>query len=206
MRSKDQELMKKIKEYVEDYAIEHDGKVPSTTLIGQKFNMSRVSGFRYLQAMNENGMIIYKNGILRTEKLDKIHMTCGSLSENYPEGITAGEPESVEGMVDQYFSMPPLFVDGRKGHFFTLTVRGDSMIDAGINEGDLVILRECEEAQPNDIVAAYIRGAGSTLKRFCIDEKGPFLWAENNTWSIDDRMFGREFEVQGVAIKVLKDI
>ena len=58
----------------------------------------------------------------------------------------------------------------------------------------------------DDIVVAYIRGSGSTLKRYCRDDDGPFLWAENNSWNADDRVFGREFDVQGVAIKVLKDI
>ncbi len=206
MRSKNQELMRKIKAYVEEYAMQHNGNAPSTTMIGDKFHMTRVSGYRYLKAMDELGMIIYRDGKVRTDKLDKINMRTGDLSENYIEGITAGTPVEIEGMVDEYFSMPPLFVDGQRGHFFTLIVKGDSMIDAGIDDGDIVICRESEEANVDDIVVAYIRGSGSTLKRYCRDDDGPFLWAENNSWNADDRVFGREFDVQGVAIKVLKDI
>ena len=206
MRSKNQELMRKIKAYVEEYAMQHNGNAPSTTMIGDKFHMTRVSGYRYLKAMDELGMIIYRDGKVRTDKLDKINMRIGDLSENYIEGITAGAPVEIEGMVDEYFSMPPLFVDGQRGHFFTLIVKGDSMIDAGIDDGDIVICRESEEANVDDIVVAYIRGSGSTLKRYCRDDDGPFLWAENNSWNADDRVFGREFDVQGVAIKVLKDI
>lgn len=206
MRSKNQDLMRKIKAYVEEYAMQHNGNAPSTTMIGDKFHMTRVSGYRYLKAMDELGMIIYRDGKVRTDKLDKINMRTGDLSENYIEGITAGTPVEIEGMVDEYFSMPPLFVDGQRGHFFTLIVKGDSMIDAGIDHGDIVICRESEEANVDDIVVAYIRGSGSTLKRYCRDDDGPFLWAENNSWNADDRVFGREFDVQGVAIKVLKDI
>ena len=206
MRSKNQELMRKIKAYVEEYAMQHNGNAPSTTMIGDKFHMTRVSGYRYLKAMDELGMIIYRDGKVRTDKLDKINMRTGDLSENYIEGITAGTPVEIEGMVDEYFSMPPLFVDGQRGHFFTLIVKGDSMIDAGIDDGDIVICRESEEANVDDIVVAYIRGSGSSLKRYCRDDDGPFLWAENNSWNADDRVFGREFDVQGVAIKVLKDI
>ena len=206
MRSKNQELMRKIKAYVEEYAMQHNGNAPSTTMIGDKFHMTRVSGYRYLKAMDELGMIIYRNGKVRTDKLDKINMRIGDLSENYIEGITAGAPVEIEGMVDEYFSMPPLFVDGQRGHFFTLIVKGNSMIDAGIDDGDIVICRESEEANVDDIVVAYIRGSDSTLKRYCRDDDGPFLWAENNSWNADDRVFGREFDVQGVAIKVLKDI
>lgn len=206
MRSKNQKLMRKIKAYVEEYAMQHNGNAPSTTMIGDRFHMTRVSGYRYLKAMDELGMIIYRDGKVRTDKLDKINMRIGDLSENYIEGITAGAPVEIEGMVDEYFSMPPLFVDGQRGHFFTLIVKGDSMIDAGIDDGDIVICRESEEANVDDIVVAYIRGSGSTLKRYCRDDDGPFLWAENNSWNADDRVFGREFDVQGVAIKVLKDI
>ena len=206
MRSKNQELMRKIKAYVEEYAMQHNGNAPSTTMIGDKFHMTRVSGYRYLKAMDEMGMIIYRDGKVRTDKLDKINMRGGDLSENYVEGITAGIPIEAEGLVDEYFSMPPLFVDGQHGHFFTLIVKGDSMIDAGIDDGDIVICRESEEAHVDNIVVAYIPGSGNTLKRYCRDDDGPFLWAENNSWNADDRVFGREFKVQGVAIKVLKDI
>ena len=68
------------------------------------------------------------------------------------------------------------------------------------------ICRVQETADTGDVVAAYIRGSGSTLKRYCLDDDGPFLWAENRKWKKEDRMFGREFDIQGVAIKVLKDL
>nr|MBQ4457812.1 hypothetical protein [Clostridia bacterium] len=161
--------------------------------------------FGYLKAMDKLGMIRYEDGIIHTEVTDKMIVPT-RLCKGYVEGITAGAPNEIEGGVESYFSIPPMFVDGKKGNFFTLKVIGDSMIDAGIDDGDIVICRESEEAMVDDIIVAYIRGNGSTLKRYCRDDDGPFLWAENSSWSIDDRMLGREFDVQGVAIKVLKDI
>ena len=80
------------------------------------------------------------------------------------------------------------------------------MIDAGIKPGNLVIFRQSDEARPGDIVSACTRGHGFTLKRLCWDEEGPYLWAENKQWSEKERFFGREFDVQGVAIKIVKDI
>lgn len=206
MRSRDQALMGRIRDYIEEYALRHGGEAPSTTVIGEKFHMTRVSGYRYLKTMDELGMIVYRDGRVHTDRLDKIRTRSGELSANYTEGITAGEPVEIDGLVDEYYAMPPLFVDGQKGSFFTLVVKGDSMIDAGIDDGDIVICRECEEARVEDIVVAYIRGNGSTLKRYCVDDEGPYLWAENSTWNVDDRMFGREFEVQGLAIKVIKSL
>jgi len=205
MLQKDRSLMERIKRFVEDYALTNHGNTPSMTEIGAKFNISRSGAFGYLKAMDKLGMIRYVDGVIHTDVIDKVAMPL-RLCKGYVEGITAGAPNEVEGYVDSYFPIPPMFLDERKGNFFTLKVTGDSMIDAGIDSGDIVICRESEEARVDDIVVAYIRGAGSTLKRFCRDDDGPFLWAENNSWSIDDRMFGRQFDVQGVAIKVLKDI
>lgn len=205
MLQKDPELMEKIKLFAEEYALKNHGKTPSMAEIGSRFGISRSGAFGYLKAMDQRGMIRYENGVIHTDLTDKV-IEPAQLCKGYIEGITAGTPEEVEGYVDSYFSIPPMFLDGRKGSFFTLKVTGDSMVDAGIDNGDLVICRECEEAREKDIVVAYIRGSGSTLKRYLRDEIGPFLWAENNSWSNDDRLFGREFDVQGVAIKVLKNI
>ena len=204
MPQKDRGLMDRIRQYVEEYAMTNRGRTPSMAEIGARFGISRSGAFGYLKAMDRLGLIKYDGGIIRTDVLDK--MTVPSrLCRGYIEGITAGAPAEVEGYVDSYFPIPPVFLDGKKGSFFTLKVTGDSMVDAGIENGDIVICRESEEARTDDIIVAYIRGAGSTLKRYCMDE-GPFLWAENKTWNIDDRMFGREFDIQGVAIKVLKNL
>ena len=205
MLQKDRGLMERIKCFAEEYALANHGATPSMTEISTKFGISRSGAFGYLKAMDKLGMIRYEDGVIHTDVTDKMFVPT-RLCKGYVEGITAGVPNEVEGYVDSYFSIPPMFVNGKKGKFFTLKVTGDSMIDAGIDSGDIVICRESEEAQVDDIIVAYIRGTGSTLKRYCWDDDGPFLWAENSTWSIDDRMLGRQFDVQGVAIKVIKDI
>ena len=200
MLQKDRGLMERIKRFAEEYALANHGATPSMTEIGAEFGISRSGAFGYLKAMDKLGMIRYEDGVIHTDVTDKMYVPT-RLCKGYVEGITAGAPNEVEGYVDSYFSIPPMFVNGKKGNFFTLKVAGDSMIDAGIDSGDIVICRECEEAQVDDIIVAYIRGTGSTLKRYCRDDDGPFLWAENSTWSIDDRMLGRQFDVQGVAIR-----
>lgn len=205
MLQKDRGLMDRIKVFVEEYALANRGKTPSMAVIGKRFGISRSGAFGYLKEMDRLKMIRYEDGVIHTDVTEKMFMS-GQLCKGYVEGITAGAPNEVEGYVDSYFMIPPMFVNNRKGNFFALKVTGDSMIDAGINSGDIVICRESEEAAPEEIVAAYIRGEGSTLKRYCRDDDGPFLWAENHSWSEKERMFGREFDIQGVAIKVISDI
>ncbi|MCI2394109.1 transcriptional repressor LexA [Aliiroseovarius sediminis] len=79
--------------------------------------------------------------------------------------IAAGEP--IEAITDgaQQVSVPDtmLATDGRH---YALEVKGDSMIDAGINNGDVVVIRETSQAQNGDIVVAQVDGYEATLKRF----------------------------------------
>ena len=204
MRSKDTQLMKEIKEYVEGYALSHMGNMPIYAEIAERFNISCSSVFRYLKDMDEKEhMITCRDGIIRTEKLDRFSRNVCAV---YDEGVSAGIPYDVEDNATEYFTIPASFVNGQNGRFFTVKVSGESMIDAGIEPGDIIICQVCSEAKTEDIVVAYIRGEGATLKRLRRDKEGLFLWAENNSWSMDDRMIGRAFEIQGKVIKILKDI
>jgi repressor LexA len=53
-----------------------------------------------------------------------------------------------------------------RGQHYALEVKGDSMIDAGINDGDIVVIREQPTAENGDIVVALVEGHEATLKRF----------------------------------------
>ena len=205
MRSKNKQLMDDIKAYIDEYAIDHAGATPSTRELGAQFGVSHVSIFRYLRAMDELGMLKYENGEIRTDLIDKIE-PAGELSPAYYDAISAGTPDEVEGEVDEYVSIPAVFTDGIRGSYFILRVNGESMVDAGIDDGDIVILRKQHTARVGDIVAALVDGAGSTLKRILSDDEGLYLWAENESWEDEERLIGRNFSVQGKAVKVVKDI
>ncbi len=206
MRYKDSNLMEKIKEYAETYALENGGATPTNNEIAEALSITRVRAFRYLKAMDELGMIRYIDGRIHTERIDKI-APITDLSPSYLDAIPAGTPDEIEAQVDEYVSIPSVFVGNQQGPFFILKVSGDSMVDAGIESGDIVIVRKEIEARPGEIVAALIHGSSSTLKRIRRDEDGGlYLWAENESWSDERRIFGRDFTVQGVAVKVVKDI
>ena len=81
------------------------------------------------------------------------------------------------------------------------------MIDAGVGDGDYVIFREDNTARLGDIIVAFVEGRGNTLKRLSRNENGErFLLAENKRRTKDERDFGTEFTIRGVAIKVMKDL
>ena len=86
-----------------------------------------------------------------------------------------------------------------------LPIHGESMKEAGIENGDTVICRKQEYANEGDIVLAWLEGEGNTVKRMRKDDRGRMcLMAENK----DDRRqnYGTGFVVLGVVVKILRDI
>ena len=79
--------------------------------------------------------------------------------------IAAGVPIEAISEVSHHVAVPGSMLSGR-GQHYALEVKGDSMIDAGINDGDIVVIREQATADNGDIVVALVEGHEATLKRF----------------------------------------
>ncbi|MEM9434087.1 MAG: transcriptional repressor LexA [Pseudomonadota bacterium] len=79
--------------------------------------------------------------------------------------IAAGTPIEAISQVSHHVAVPGQMLDGQ-GHHYALEVKGDSMIEAGINDGDVVVIREQVTAENGDIVVALVEGQEATLKRF----------------------------------------
>jgi repressor LexA len=78
--------------------------------------------------------------------------------------IAAGVPIAAISEVSHNVAVPQAMLG--KGEHYALEVKGDSMIDAGINDGDVVVIRETTTANNGDIVVALVEDAEATLKRF----------------------------------------
>ena len=79
--------------------------------------------------------------------------------------IAAGVPIEAISEVSRHIAVPGQMID-RGGAHYALEVKGDSMIDAGINDGDVVVIREQDTADNGDIVVALVEDHEATLKRF----------------------------------------
>lgn len=79
--------------------------------------------------------------------------------------IAAGTPIEAISEVVTDIAVPGSMLRGRANHY-ALEVQGDSMIDLGINDGDIVVIREQDTADNGDIVVALVEGHEATLKRF----------------------------------------
>ncbi|MFE3837822.1 transcriptional repressor LexA [Pseudogemmobacter sonorensis] len=79
--------------------------------------------------------------------------------------IAAGVPIEAISEVSHHVAVPGSMLSGRGSHY-ALEVKGDSMIEAGINDGDIVVIREQATAENGDIVVALVEDQEATLKRF----------------------------------------
>ncbi|MDW4548934.1 transcriptional repressor LexA [Defluviimonas sp. D31] len=79
--------------------------------------------------------------------------------------IAAGVPIEAISEVSHHVTVPGAMLSG-KGQHYALEVKGDSMIEAGINDGDIVVIREQSTAENGDIIVALVEGYEATLKRY----------------------------------------
>lgn len=79
--------------------------------------------------------------------------------------IAAGTPIEAISEVSHHVAVPGQMLAG-SGHHYALEVKGDSMVEAGINDGDVVVIREQTSAENGEIVVALVEGQEATLKRF----------------------------------------
>ena len=115
--------------------------------------------------------------------------------------IAAGVPISAIQNHTQDIPVPPDLVGS--GEHFALEVRGDSMIDAGINEGDIIIVRRCDTAENGDIVVALVEKEEATLKR--LRKKGASIALEAANPNYETRIFGPDqVDIQGRLVGLIR--
>lgn len=198
MRSKSPELMEKIKEFAEGYFREN-GETPSNKTIAGAMGMGRSTVYYYLVDMAQRGMISYENGIISTEKIRKLMPEVNQAA--LVGSIPCGEPDEREAMVEEYIPLP-VSVFG-SGDFYVLRASGDSMVDAQINSGDLVVIEKTSIANVGDIVVALTDDRLSTLKRLCFDVQKNCYYLHPENAGYED-IYVSSLVVQGVARHIIK--
>jgi len=116
--------------------------------------------------------------------------------------IAAGVPiEAIQHETDR-FVLPP-DIAGGSGEHFALEVEGDSMIDAGILEGDIVVIERCNTANTGEIVVALVDNEEATLKR--LRRKGGSIALEAANPAYETRIFGPDrVQVQGRLVGLIR--
>ncbi|MDR7493945.1 MAG: transcriptional repressor LexA, partial [Armatimonadota bacterium] len=153
-------------------SIRRSGIVPSVREIGSALGMRSPSTVhQHLTALERKGYIRRAGDRMRVlEVLDRRMVPGGGDVAHLPlvGRISAGLPVLAEENVEEMIPVPRRMVGWQDDNCFLLTVRGDSMINAGIYDGDLVIVRSQPTARAGEIVVALL-GEEATVKRLRYD-------------------------------------
>lgn len=116
--------------------------------------------------------------------------------------IAAGVPIEAISEISHHLSVPGNMLSAQ-GEHYALEIRGDSMIDAGIHDGDIVVIREQNTAENGDIVVALVKGHEATLKRF--RRKGSMIALEAENPAYETRILSADaVEVQGRLVGLIR--
>lgn len=188
-------------EYLKQYQREN-GVMPSTREIQRHFGFaSQTAAMSHLRALEKKGVIQRHAGKARAvvfpADLDRPEVVDVPVYGRIAAGLAVDVPAHQEGSIS--LDIQTLGVS-RNARTFALVVRGDSMIDAHIMNGDSVIL-EIREPKNKDVVAALIDGE-TTLKRYIVSNGKPYLKAENPKYP--DLIPVQELVIQGVMVALIR--
>ena len=201
MRTKNNALIGRIIEFIEkSYSI--SGRSPTIREIADALQVSKSCVGEYLNEMEKRKLIQNAGGSrgIITLKMAKTK----NYTSNLPVvgSIACGSPLLAEENIECYLPIPKEFLGN--GEYFILQANGDSMINAGINDGDYVIIRKQETAEQGQIIVALIDNE-ATLKRYYIDRRKKKVRLHPENKNMEDMYFDSVI-IQGVAVKVIKDI
>ncbi len=184
-------------------SIRHSGIVPSIREIGHALGMRSPSTVhQHLTALERKGYIKRYGDRMRVmEVLDRRMLPHGEEVAHLPliGRVSAGVPVLAEENIEEMIPVPRKMVGWQDDNCFLLTVRGDSMINAGIHPSDLVIVRSQPTAQQGEIVVALL-GDEATVKRLQYEGPRPYLMPENPRYgAIFD-----EFEIIGKVVGLMR--
>ncbi|NLA33033.1 MAG: transcriptional repressor LexA, partial [Mollicutes bacterium] len=169
--------------FIKKFIVEN-GFPPSIREIGKGLNLSSsATVFVHLKNLEEKGLIRTTSSKFRTIEL-LVDNEYAEVNEDVVKvpllgKVTAGNPiEAIENP-DTFFSLPINLVPS-KDEIFTLTVSGDSMINAGILDNDIVIVKKSKTANNGEIVVAMTEDNEVTLKRFYKEKDHIRLQPEND--------------------------
>ena len=188
-------------------AIETHGAPPTIREIGKYFGIASTNGVRsILNALGKKGYIrrrpMLSRGIELTEFVPRLSAATGIAHIPIIGRVAAGRPILAVENVDGTLAIDESFVPTRQ--VFALQVRGDSMRDAGIVEGDYVLARRQHTAESGDIIVAII-DEEATVKRYRREGDYVELWPENPDYQpIRLRRDAENVQIAGRVIALLR--
>lgn len=193
---------REILEFISQYSQRH-GFSPTLKEIGESVNASIATIYEHIEVLIKKGVIKKEHGLSRSleiidEKIPKI--ASQGLHLPIMGFIAAGFPLEPYTDPNAYFPISPAMIKSHKPHFI-LQVKGSSMIDDGIFEGDYVIVEHREDAKNGDMVVAILDNGLATLKRIFFETDRVCLRPSNTDMS---PIYATSVRIQGRVIGVIR--
>ena len=197
MRRQDESKKSVILDFIDEYYNEYN-EIPAVRTIAEGTGIALATVHRYLLSLKESGELEY-NGrkSISTKRIDLESCHASAPVLGY---VRCGEGEEETEEVIEYIRLPESLVG--TGEFFVLIAKGDSMIDAGVNEGDYVVVRKQNTASDGDYVVALYEGLNN-LKELVVDNGRYILRSCNEDKQSYPYIYPRDLKIQGVAVCVM---
>jgi repressor LexA len=191
---------KQLYDYLDDFIARH-GYAPTLEEIGERFRLSSLATVhKHLTNLEEKGLIKRKWNFSRAIEMVPQQRKTAAVELPLLGYVAAGAPiEALENA--ESFAVPEEFV--RRQNTFALRVKGNSMIDDGIFDGDYIIVEERPNASNGETVVALVNGE-ATVKRFHRDKGGKIRLMPANDTMAPIIVKDKDVAVRGVVVAVMR--
>jgi repressor LexA len=192
------EILEFVKQQIQRY-----GTAPTLKEIAKCIGVTSLATVHeHLQTLEEKGFIKRRHGRTRSIELVQYGFNFSPQGFEVPimGFIAAGAPIEPYSDPSATISIPPNFAASKK-RIYVLQVRGESMIEEQIRDGDFVVVEQAEEARDGDIVVALLDNGMATLKRFFREATRVRLEPANATMS---PIFVRNVRIQGKVVGLIR--
>jgi len=193
---------RQIVDFISQY-VQKNGYSPTLQEIADAIGVSSLATVHeHLQALERKGIIKKYEGSVRGIEIvdDSIHTNLIGITLPVLGFIAAGQPIEPHTDPNASFKISPDMVSGKK-RSYVLQVKGDSMIEEGILDGDFVVVEEQNDVHNGDIVVALLDNGLATLKRFFKEATRVRLEPANSAMA---PIFATRVRIQGRVVGVIR--
>ncbi|MGN0782811.1 MAG: transcriptional repressor LexA [Christensenellales bacterium] len=203
MSSKNEETKQRIYDFINKY-IQDNRVSPTVREIAKGVNCAVSTAYKFMVRLQDEGLIDIAGRRHIISSINSWSMSCAPIV-----GLVArGKPQTAIQDIQGYLPINTQYFGG--GEYFALVAEGKSMVNVGIDEGDLVIIRRQSSCDDGQIAVVLIDNenyseCSATLKRLYRDDKHKRFRLHPENDEMED-FFAEKVEVVGVAVKVIKDL
>lgn len=190
---------KEILEFVTEY-IKKNETSPSFNEIKDKFGLSALS------TVHEHITELVDKGYLRRDERKERGLYLPAKRQQYIEvplvgSIACGQPIEAIEMPNEFIKVAR--EESLRGNIYALKAKGESMVEDGILDGDIIIIKKQESAENGDTVVAIIDDNQATLKKYYQEKNQIKLQPANPAF---EPIYRKEVEIRGVVVKIIRNL